>query len=61
MKLRYIGGGDWIPGVPARDLSAEEAKQHADAIAAAEKATGKKLYKSVAQKKTAKTVEEDGE
>jgi hypothetical protein len=57
MKLRYIGNGDYIHGVPARDLSAAEAKDHGDAIAASEKATGKKLYESVAQNQTAETVD----
>ncbi len=33
--LKYIGGGAWLPGVPARDLSAEEAKEYAEIIAAA--------------------------
>ena len=62
MKLKYIGNGDYIHGVPARDLNAAEAKQHADAIAAAEGATGKRLYEPVANKQTAKPVEvKDGE
>lgn len=61
MKLKYIGNGDYIHGIPARDLNATEAEIHADAIAAAEKATGRKLYEPVAEKKTAKTVEKDGE
>jgi hypothetical protein len=26
MKLKYIGGGAWLPLVPARDLTEEEAK-----------------------------------
>lgn len=25
--LEYIGGGAWLPGVPARDLTADEAAQ----------------------------------
>ena len=32
--LRYVGNGSWIPGVPARDLSAEEAVIYADLIEA---------------------------
>lgn len=44
--MKYIGGGAWIPGVPARDLTAEEASTHADAIAATE-AAGHKLYEPV--------------
>ncbi len=27
--LRYIGNGAWIPGIPARDLKAEEAEIYA--------------------------------
>ncbi len=27
--LRYIGKGAWIPGIPARDLTAEEAENYA--------------------------------
>ena len=25
---KYIGGGSWLPGVPARDLTNAEAKAH---------------------------------
>lgn len=25
-RMRYIGEGSWIPGVPARDLSADEVR-----------------------------------
>lgn len=32
MKLKYVGGG-FLPGVPARDLSAEETEQHGGAQA----------------------------
>lgn len=41
--LRYIGGGSWIPGVPARDLSADEAEQYSVLIEATE-AAGHMLY-----------------
>jgi len=40
---KYIGGGDWFPGVPARDLSAEETAQHAEFLATP---TGRLLYES---------------
>jgi hypothetical protein len=59
--LRYIGAGAWIPGVPARDLSAEEAEQHAAAIEAAAQA-GHILYESVtktAAKRAPKKGDED--
>lgn len=26
-KFKYIGNGSWIPGIPSRDLSAEEASE----------------------------------
>lgn len=41
--LKYLGGG-YIPGVPARDLTDEEAKQHAPVIEAEERASGMRLY-----------------
>lgn len=44
MTATYIGNGDWIPGVPARDLSEEEYARHKDAIRENEAATGKALY-----------------
>ncbi len=27
-KMKYVGKGKWLRGVPARDLSAEEVKKH---------------------------------
>jgi len=45
--LRYIGDGEWIPGVPARDLSAEEAAEFGERIAACEGNTGRTLYARV--------------
>jgi len=42
--LRYVGNGEYIVGVPARNLSAEEASQFASEIARTETATGKTLY-----------------
>ena len=38
---KYIGGGDWFPGVPARDLSAQESALYADFLATE---TGQRLY-----------------
>lgn len=29
--LQYIGRGEFLPGIPARDLSAEEIEQHGGA------------------------------
>ncbi len=42
--LQYIGPGDYIPGVPARDLTSEEAAEFRDLIAANYRATGVRLY-----------------
>jgi len=44
--LRYVGDGEYIFGVPARDLSAEEAEVHAVQIAATHAATGRILYQA---------------
>jgi hypothetical protein len=44
--LKYLGGG-YIPGVPARDLTAEEAKRYAAIIEEQERASGLKLYEKV--------------
>lgn len=44
---RYVGEGEYIVGVPARDLSAAEAEKFAPAIAEVEAATGRVLYVAV--------------
>ena len=44
---RYVGEGEYIVGVPARDLSAAEAERFAPAIAEVEAATGRVLYVAV--------------
>lgn len=41
--IRYIGEGSWLPGVPARDLTAVEFERHQEAIEAAD-AAGHVLY-----------------
>ena len=28
LKLKYIGGGSYVPGIPARDLSESEVKEY---------------------------------
>lgn len=43
-RLRYVGDGEYIPGVPARDLSAEEMIVYAAQIEATQAATGRILY-----------------
>lgn len=47
IALRYLGGA-WIHGVPARDLTADEAAQHDATIADQEALTGTKMYEPVA-------------
>ena len=47
--LRYVGAGEYIYGVPARDLNADEAAQYAAQIVATATATGRVLYAPVAK------------
>ena len=42
--LRYVGDGEYIYGVPARDLTADEAASFAALIAATQAATERVLY-----------------
>ena len=37
MAFKYIGKGDWIPGVPARDLTDAEVKQFGEVYVLASK------------------------
>jgi hypothetical protein len=46
IALRYLGGA-YIHGVPARDLTADEAAQHGALIADQEAVTGTKMYEPV--------------
>ena len=52
--LRYIGGGGYIPNVPARDLTAEDAARYGDIIAREEAASGTRLYEAVAPAQASK-------
>jgi hypothetical protein len=45
----YVGGGDYLFGVPARDLTADEYEQHREHIKANVLATGKRLYVPAAE------------
>lgn len=47
--LTYIGNGEAIIGVPARDLSPEEAMKYKDRIKASEAAVGRALYETPAK------------
>lgn len=40
-RMVYVGCGDWLPGLPARDLTAEEAESHRDALLSP---AGRRLY-----------------
>ena len=42
--LRYVGDGEYIYGVPARNLSAAEAAMYGATITATAAATGRVLY-----------------
>jgi hypothetical protein len=44
MTYTYIGGGDYIHGVPARDLTEDEYIQHQDIIMANAAVTGVTMY-----------------
>ena len=50
--LRYLGGA-FIHGVPARDLTADEAAQYADVIKEQQELTGAMLYEPVKAAKAA--------
>ena len=56
--LRWLGTHTII-GVPARDLTPEEAARHAGEIAAAEKAHGHALYAPVAASHVADTPQKE--
>ena len=47
IKWRYVGGGAFIPSIPARDLTPEEMAGFADAISAESKQMGVTLYEAV--------------
>lgn len=40
----YVGGGDTLPGVPRRSLTAEEYAQHQERIEANRQATGRRMW-----------------
>lgn len=44
--MKYVGDA-WIPGVPARDLNAEEAARYVDRIRESERASHKTLYEPI--------------
>ena len=58
--MRYLGSGEFISGVPARDLSAEEAGRYAAVIEANRVATGRALYAVIAHAMAEETAS-DGE
>lgn len=47
VKWRYVGGGAFIPSIPARDLTVEEMAEFAPAIEAESAAMGVTLYEPV--------------
>lgn len=57
MTYTYIGGGDWIPGVPARDLTDEEYNRHKATIEANAVAMGTPMYVADAPVEDARAAE----
>ena len=56
--MTWVGKlGEFIPGVPARDLTAQEAEQHRNAIQQAQR-FGRVLYQPVQQEQEPEPVEE---
>lgn len=54
--MRYVGGGTYIHGVPARDLTDDEAEKFGDIIAEQESLIGQSLYEPIKPKtKTSKS------
>ena len=53
IALRYLGGA-YIHGVPARDLTPDEAAEHGALIEEQQQLTGMKLYEPVAPAQAAK-------
>lgn len=49
MSMKYVGDGSHIIGVPARDLTDDEAREYGALIREQEKASGLKLYERVAK------------
>lgn len=44
MGMHYVGDGTFIQGIPARDLTEDEAARHKAVIVAQQKLTGVVLY-----------------
>lgn len=49
LGMRYLGAGEFIPGVPARDLTADEALLWRSVLISP---TGRRLYAAVVEVKT---------
>lgn len=54
IKFKYIGPGDWLPGIPARDLTEEEAEKYG-----LEVLRNSSLYQEVKQKSKSQPKKED--
>lgn len=52
---KYIGGGDWIIGVPPRDLSDDEWKRYGPVIEEQQKILDRTLYEQEKAPAAAKT------
>ena len=63
MTLKYIGNGEYILGLPARDLSDIEVERYADSIGLTVAATNtllisRGLYKTVSKTKASKQIKD---
>ena len=56
---RYVGDGDYVPGIPARDLSAAEWKKISETVR--EQLVEAGLYRPVSSKSKASGVNDGGE
>jgi len=56
MGLKYIGNGDWLFGVPARDLTEAEVKEYGETeMLAVRGSSGNALYRKFTQAEIAET------
>lgn len=65
MGMKYVGAGAYIHGVPARDLTDEEADRHGALIAEQQAVSGMTLYvatekRTSAPKADAKATQKEG-
>lgn len=57
--LKYVGSMEWIPGVPTRDLTPEEADRYREVIDATQANIGRVLYIPIEESPDGDQVPED--